>query len=277
MKGKILMDAKDYHSREAIGSSLLKSIHTKTIHHAIKEEFDNTKDNIVLGNYVHALVLEPETVGRDFAILPEVDGRTKEGKAIKEQFALASANKTILKSDLAQKGAMIKESLLMHPMVRKMLAGAETEYSYFCDDPDTGLKRKCRPDIKNGGALIDLKTCTDASFEGFARQVGGLAYHLQAAYYLDTHNLATGEDLKDFFFVAAETKDPFAVAVYQLSADDIEAGRLAYKQALKRYSDFITRAKEVGEEQAVREFSYSQDITVLSIPYWFHDKIKNDA
>ena len=52
---------------------------------------------------------------------------------------------------------------------------------------------------------------------------------MQAALYLD----ATGKDF--YYIVAAETKPPFSVVVYQLTNELIEYGRNKYKKLINQF------------------------------------------
>ena len=67
-----------------------------------------------------------------------------------------------------------------------LLAGAEIELSMSFIDPTTGCPAKGRMDAfrRDAGAVIDLKTCLDASPAGFARQCLNYGYGIQCAAYL---------------------------------------------------------------------------------------------
>lgn len=268
---KKLMSSKEYHARPEIGSTLIKKIHAKSVCHAISEE-DNDSDDRLLGRYLHTLLLEPETV-HDYIIMPECDRRTKEGKEIYQIFLNSSDGKTVLKKEMHDTAIAMCVAVMTHPLARNMIIGGEAEYSYFSEDKETGLSKKTRPDYKKNNALIDIKSAADAGYEEFSKQAGKLGYHLQAAYYLDVHNEATGENIKDFFFIVAEKKPPYAVAVYQLNELDIDAGRQAYRAALNEYADYLRR-KNNSEDLSQYIHGYPPVISMLSIPHWYHNKIK---
>lgn len=263
-----LMSNEDYHKSEGVGSSLLKEIHNKTIYHAINKTYQETP-SMLLGRMVHALVLEPETFKNENAIGPEV--KTRNSKEWKE-FAAENEGKNLFKPSEIGVFKAIADSVLKHPISSRMLTGGEAEFSYFATDKDTGLLTKCRPDYFNGGGLIDLKTTADASFEGFSRQIGNLAYHIQAAFYLDVFNSSQGTTIKDFFFVAVETKAPYAVAAYKLDDLHIEAGREAYKNALSQYAKYME--EKMNNPDADVLYGYPCEIQNIQVPYYMLDKIK---
>lgn len=260
-------------NKDAINASLLKRISLKSLLHALAEEIEQTPA-MLLGSAIHCAILEPERFSIEYAIAPKVDRRTKEGKSTWEAFELANAGKSILTEDQGDTIKGMKESILSHEIASMVLSGGEAEYSYYVKDDETGLQLKARPDYRNGSALIDLKTTSDASFEGFSKAIGGFGYHIQAAFYLDVFNKSQSESYRDFFFVAIENKAPFALAIYRLDENHIEAGRVAYRAALRKYADFLSKGGNRDDLNSLRKFGYPSQITDIQIPYWMLDKIQ---
>jgi hypothetical protein len=166
----------------------------------------------------------------------------------------------------------MKAAIMSHDIAKTMVTGGEAEYSYYSTDKETMIAKKCRPDYVKNGALIDLKTTIDASLDGFARQMGNFGYHIQAAYYVDVYNESTGSSINEFFFVAVENKSPFAVAVYRLSPDQIESGRVAYRKALAKLADFYARGGNPKEPNTYRGFGYPMAILDIQLPKYILDK-----
>jgi len=52
-----------------------------------------------LGSLLHTMVLEPQEVTERFAVMPDVDRRTKEGKMIAAMFYEQAKGKTVITSD----------------------------------------------------------------------------------------------------------------------------------------------------------------------------------
>lgn len=272
---KLLETNDQYHANLAVGSTTLKKIANSSILHAFSSEFNQTA-SMALGSAIHCAILEPERFGLDFAIAPICDRRTKEGKEIFANFEAKVGNRTVITQDQAQDVIDMKASVMSHDIAKIMLTGGEAEYSYYAIDKETNIAKKCRPDYIKNGSLIDLKTTMDASFEGFARQIGNLGYHLQAAYYVDVYNEATGSKVDEFFFVAVENKAPFAVAVYRVDSLQLEAGRAAYKKALAKLADFYARGGNPKEPNTLRGFGYPMAIIDIQVPFYMLNKISND-
>jgi exodeoxyribonuclease VIII len=90
---------------------------------------------------------------------------------------------------------------------------------------------------------------------------------MQSAFYQDGVEVATGGFIKGFVFVAVEKKAPYAVAVYQLDMQGVEAGRVEYKRLLLDLAD----CKASGKFPA-----YSERIETISLPAWTAKEIFND-
>lgn len=262
---KKLMSNKDYHASEAIGSSLLKAIALKSLLHAVKTERKESAA-LDLGSALHAAVLEPETFNQEFLVSPKFDRRTKEGKAAAADFEALAAGKTVIDEDQMSDIRGMVDAIKSHEIASSMLENGEAEYSYFAKDPITGLDRKCRPDYFNAGALIDLKSCQDASPEGFIKACINFGYHIQAAYYLDTYNLANGTNIQEFFFVAVETKAPYAVNTFRMGAVELELGRKMYRKALDQYAEYLK------DQTQVLKFGYEKKINEIEFPLWALNK-----
>lgn len=270
---KILQSANEYHSNLAVGSTLLKKIANETLLHALTADKAVTRP-MILGSALHSSILEPERFTSEFLVAPKCDRRTTEGKALWASFEKSAMGRSVINEEEMLQIQGMKDSVLAHPVASMMLIGGEAEYAYYTEDLQTGLKLKCRPDYHKAGTLIDIKSTADASFEGFARQIGNLGYHIQAAYYLDVFNASQGTDYKEFFFVAVENKFPFAVAVYRLDSTHIEHGRIAYRKALTRYDEFLKSGASITDIQALRNHGYPTDILDIQVPYYILDKIQ---
>lgn len=263
---KILESNEKYHAnKEAIGSSLLKKIASKSVLHALASE-NKSSAALELGSAIHCAILEPEQFDRQFIASPSFDRRTKEGKLLAEQFESMAQGKTVITKDQLEIVKGILKSLGQHEIAHAMLSGGEAEYSYYAKDEETGLMLKCRPDYFNQNALIDIKSTRDASVSEFTRSCVNLGYQIQAAFYLDVFNKANGTNIEDFFFIAVETEAPYAVNIFKMGEAEIALGRNQYRAALKEYAN----AKNNPEK--IYEFGYKKQINEIVFPMWAFDK-----
>lgn len=89
-----------------------------------------------------------------------------------------------------------------------------------------------------GPTLWDAKSTKNASPRWFSRDAQRYCYHIQAAFYLDLYNAATGENRSEFGHVVQESFFPFAFRSPPplMSKRFVNAGRVAYQQAIDRYA-----------------------------------------
>lgn len=216
----------EYHSGEGVSKSDLDLLHE------CPEKYRYKKDNpteeqsptLLFGSVVHKLILEPEEFESEFAIIPECDKRTKEGKTKYAEYLETLGSRTgITKSDYERAVAM-RDAVMSNPKAEYLLTGGTTETSYYWNDSRTDVLCKCRPDKVNKGYIIDLKTTGDASPSSFSKSLNDYRYHVQAAWYLRGYEAATGIKPEGFIFIAVEKKPPYSTAIYVCNDVSAEIG-----------------------------------------------------
>jgi hypothetical protein len=85
----------EYHSKDSISASGLKMIAKKSVKHFLDRKFNET-DAMKFGTAVHTAMLESDKFYDDYYIMPKVDGRTKEGKALKAEHIEKAKGKIVL-------------------------------------------------------------------------------------------------------------------------------------------------------------------------------------
>jgi hypothetical protein len=213
---------------------------------------------------LHAATLEPDTFADRFAVGPECDRRTKEGKAAWAEF-LDSVNGrqivTAKKFDLAQAMGI---AINAHRDGSAALSGEGwIEQTFFWTDPETGFRCKCRPDfIRADGFVVDIKSCTKANFKSFQRDMVEYGYHRQAAWYTDGVKAGRDDLIPEplsFLFVAVEKTPPHHVAVYVADGGVMASGRNQCRRLLNR----------VAQCQKRNEWpSYADGVQMISMPAW---------
>lgn len=160
----------------------------------------------------------------------------------------------------------MRDAVMAHPSASALMkAAGAAEQSVYWRDAVTGELCRCRPDwwATELNLLVDVKTTDDASPEGFAKSVANWRYHVQAPFYVDGVEAATGKRPKAFLFLAVEKKAPHAVAVYGLSQESEELGRLEYRQDLDNYA----ACRKSGEWPG-----YGNRIQSLELPAWYFSR-----
>ena len=259
---KKIQSITEYHEDKAIGSTTLKAIAQKSVVHALSQTITQS-ESMALGSALHTLILDPETFSSEFLVAPKVDKRTKAGREEWAKFQEAAQGKTIINEEQLETVNGMARNILSHTEASKFLSGGEAEASYFAECPETGLMLKCRPDFVNKNSLIDLKTTRDASISGFSKACANFYYHVQAAFYLDVYELATGIKPDDFRFIAVENSAPYAVATYIFDSRDLDFGRELYKKALRDLKEYIDEKPETPHK-----FMYGEETRNLTLPAW---------
>ena len=259
------LDNADYHALSDLGSSGLKALAKSPAHYygayldPNRPKAESTAAQKA-GTLAHCAILEPHALDARYVIKPEGhDGRTKEGKA----WCAQMAGFEIITADQLLTAKRQSVALRQIPKIAALLSRGRPEVSAFWVDPETGVRCKCRPDWVapdgEGVVLVDLKTCQDASPEGFAKAVAKYSYHLQAAHYSAGYAAASGQRVKAFVFACVEADYPHAAAAYQLDDVSMQEGIDLRAGLLELFADCQRSNVWPG---------YSQDIQPLSLPSW---------
>jgi exodeoxyribonuclease VIII len=267
------MEIADYHRHSGVSKSHLDQVARSPLHYWARYIDPNRVPTeptpaMAIGTAVHTHVLELDQWDSRYAIAPEsIDRRTKMGKAEWEVFTTAATGRTVLSRADADQVMRMGHAVYSHPaaaMLLKQLPG-KAETTHMWNDAVTGLQCKCRPDwlTDDGSLIIDLKTTEDASPAGFRKSIANWRYHVQAAWYLNGIEQATGTRPDQFIFICVEKKAPFAVAVYAADAEMIQIG----SDAAARDLDVLATCKAANAWPG-----YSDQIETISLPPWMRPK-----
>lgn len=255
----------EYHASNGISKSGISLMLKSPAHYAARYIFGEQQEPtpaMEFGSAVHAFILEPELFAEEWVVPPKVDRRTKAGKQKWADFLAENEGRRLLpKEDLEVIEAM-QASVMNHPAAARLIDPAlgTAEVSVYWQDVMNEVLCKCRPDfLRDDMVVVDLKTCVDASPEGFARACANFGYHIQAAFYMDGISVAMKSHCRAFSFIAVEKTPPYAVAVYTLDQEAIDAGRLICKSALRQYAQCLRDDDWPGYSERIRE---------ISLPRW---------
>jgi exodeoxyribonuclease VIII len=266
------MENADYHRHSAVSKSHLDQIAKSPLHYWARYLDPNRvtpepTPAMAIGSAVHTHVLELDQWDARYVTAPEgINRRTNAGKAEWEAFEVASTGRTVLAKADAELVMRMGHSVFAHPAAAMLLAmPGKAETTHMWTDQATGLRCKCRPDwLTNDGSLIvDLKTTEDASPMGFRKSIANWRYHVQASWYLDGLEHATGKRPDQFIFICVEKKPPFACAVYAADAEMIQIGA----ETAARDLDVLATCKAAAAWPG-----YSDQIETINLPPWMRPK-----
>lgn len=266
------MENADYHRHSAVSKSHLDQIAKSPLHYWARYLDPNRvtpepTPAMAIGSAVHTHVLELDQWDARYVTAPEgINRRTNAGKAEWEAFEVASTGRTVLAKADAELVMRMGHSVFAHPAAAMLLAmPGKAETTHMWTDQATGLRCKCRPDwlTDDGSLIVDLKTTEDASPMGFRKSIANWRYHVQASWYLDGLEHATGKRPDQFIFICVEKKPPFACAVYAADVEMIQIGA----EAAARDLDVLATCKVANAWPG-----YSDQVEMISLPPWMRPR-----
>lgn len=228
-------------------------------------KFEQT-EAMLLGQLVHMMVLEPDKVSTYFVEAPEVNGATKEGKAVwhelycqyveqvpAEGFKMtiadiqtaitASTGVSVLSAKTFQAARLRADAILENRVALQYIQG-EAEVKLPEGFELFGLPFSGRADLVNfeDCYIMDIKTMADATRNNAAREIVKKKYHWQAAIYMEAFGI------NDFGFVCVDGNGE--VSVHALSEG-------MKNQALAEMRFYCERFKEAVQKPEL--FNQSQE------------------
>jgi hypothetical protein len=247
----------EYLSIPAVSASGLKMMARSMAHYAYTTGRPSiSSPSQALGIHVHGLILEPETYR--FAIVPEVDRRTKEGKQQHAEFVASAEGANIVTAEQHGKALEMRDRVMAQPYARALLEDGHSEVTATWKSD--GIPCKARIDRLPSAhqANIDIKTAADASEQAFANAAGRYKYAYQSDWYSRATD-ANGLGSRPMIFVVVENEPPHSVALYQIDEESIHAAHMRIDLLLEQYRE----CHERGEWPA-----YPREIQTLILPKW---------
>ena len=269
-----------YHDGPGISKTGLEHIARSPAHYQEarkrKRAEEEKSEALIVGDMVHAMVLEPWRVEQKFIIELEtapyvrLERRKNVDKETWAQFRAEHAGKGIVSRKHYDAAKTIAEVIQAHPVASVLLSPDDegpVEGTAYWIDPRTRRLCKCRPDKTPSRihAHADLKTAADASFDAFGRQAANLSYFLSDAMTGEGWKIASGEDeARPYIFVVVEKVPPYGIGIYQLDEPSRRLGMETYRKLMDVYSECV----EHGDWP-----SYPTHIRTLQLPGWaFYDR-----
>jgi hypothetical protein len=234
------LDAHSYHSSVDIPScSLLKAMLVSPAHYQSQLLASQSKSAARdFGTLTHALVLEPGTFSREYAVFSgKKDGRDSDFKA----FCVTNAGRNVIdEAELASARELADKVLNRKVLGRPfgdLVAEGIPEASLFYTDPVTGIRCRARIDLLHPEGIFDLKTTMHPTANAWTRQALSLHYDMQSYMYTLAVSLYQGvTSPPPFVFIAAENERPHSIGVYRAGGSFLENGGCKYQAALGGYA-----------------------------------------
>ncbi len=259
-----------YHNIPAISASGINTfLNDSPLHYWKHSPFNpNKKDfeptaSMEFGTLCHLLLLENEKFSSKYAIEPECDRRTKEGKEIYSKFFDEAEGKKRIKGETFTKALNMIEALKAHPAVFQLLKTGFAETEIFWKDKETGLDCKSKLDYARDGLVVDYKTTQDASKEGFQRSLVNFGYHRQDMFYRRAYKEKYNKDPIGMLFIVQDVNEPEAIGIYNVD----ENARMIAEQEIN-YA-----MKQIKERLETNNWSFTErKAQTVNLPAWYNIK-----
>lgn len=227
----------EYHSSEGLSASGAKQLLENPDKFRRKylmgfNPLDETRC-FVFGRAFHKIVLEGfSDFSKEFAVLENMDRRTKEGKELYKKITEENEGKTILTS--SEYSDMIGMKLVVD---NEGYDFGNVENSIYFEKCDFLLKSRpdsMHEDFVGDITLYDLKTCSNCDTRAFERDLVNYGYHIQAAMAVDAI-LSLGKKVLNYIIIAIEKTPPYFINEFEISEELIEFGRMEYNRAIDIY------------------------------------------
>lgn len=222
---------------------------------------DESTPALGFGTAFHMALLEPERFASTYVAQPDFgDCRYKAAKDARDAWRAEHAGRTLIAEDDLEAIRGMAQAVLEHSRARTMVRGGERELVCRWTDEETGLQCKSRLDyyIERRSLAVDVKSCIDASADGFKRAITNYRYHVQDAFYRSGLE-AVRAPVRHFAFIAVEKKPPYAVAVYVLDEEARAKGHARVRH------DMATLAKCLKDDVWP---GYPEEVQTIELPPW---------
>lgn len=133
----------------------------------------------------------------------------------------------ILKPGVFDQLALMRQTIFNDPTYSEKLTGAQFELS--CVTNGVKARWDC---VTKGGEIWDYKTTTSAKPEDFGRAAYNYGYWLKMALQSDVYEAEFGERPRRVVLLAQSKKSPYIPQAYELTSEQLQAGRDQYQYAL---------------------------------------------
>lgn len=186
-----------------------------------------------------------------------------------DTFYKTLGRKTAITADQLDTATKMKDAMFDNRAVRQLIGNgaSETPFCWF-PEGEQGIMRKAKLDYNRDNLVIEYKTTVGPNSEDFSRTIAQNGYHRQVAMQIEGSRFMGNEPRGGI--IIAQDKDQFDdIAIYALSAADIQVGNDENEAAFKSINERLARHK-AGDAKAWR--SFPEEIQPISLPRWYQRK-----
>ena len=206
------------------------------------------------GSLVHCLLLQPEEFALNYMIAPNLDRRTKDGKAEYEKFLEASNGKTVVSADDYNNAYDLVANAKENQVISDAVMGCKSFESEWRAEIG-GLPVRGFFDGEADDYILEVKTSNDAEPRTLINDFYKRMYHVQAGLY----NLVSEKPIK---YIILETTAPYNSYIAMATDKYVSAGR-------KRALDLIEGFKYCMENGEFHKgYEHYHGSISIDLPHW---------
>jgi len=248
------MPAEEYHALKRFSASGIKKILVSAQDFwkgswMNPEPYKDESDAMNLGSAYHTRILEGEKAFMNtYAVPPECDKRTKEGKATYAAWSAINANKKPIEEHLWKHIISAGERIESDATLKDYFHGGDAEVTVLWDDESTGVPMKARFDyIKQAKKkLNDLKTFSNSSGHDLERliptSIKKYKYHVQLAVYDEAYKMAFNEEPDiTLFFQQAGNVNNIVIKKFPQSTLMFQVGQIEARKGVEKFAEMYRK------------------------------------
>lgn len=278
------LENNDYHAlKNYWSSSDLKFLHSTSPAHFQNEYFEykttidderkripkkresNPTESMILGSLVHTMLLTPHDFQKEFFVMPDLNMRTNEGKARKQELLAANPGKLAVTDELLAQAQNMKAAIERNDEAMKLLSVGRKEAAFFWTCPFSNLNFKAKLDQASSQHWCEIKTTSEAAPDFFARHAFNMNYDLSLYHYREAVSRVMGCE-PPAFFIVVEQDAPYVTQVYKVGAGYWETGHQKWLEAVTKLATGIQKDEWPGY------FPATAGIPELNPPAWAINK-----
>ena len=266
------LEMKEYHSTDDLSAHNLMDfiLWCGEGSESEKNKPDKKTPAMLEGSLIHHMIQFKEYQSR-YALAPDVDRRTKAGKAQFAEFEAGLGHREAITQAQLDMANRCMDAVWEHPEARLFLENGKMERSGFCEI--MGVPVKARPDIdcshipasENFPALIDIKTrkVRAAEENAWLKDFYHTGTYIQAGLQILVWR-ELGYHVDEYFHLLVERGDPYCVNVIKLPPAWKSVCILQVHSAIEKWKSWLSNGCPK---------SYGLEMKTLAFPDWMDFKL----
>lgn len=211
---------------------------------------------MAFGSLVHCLLLQPTEFNNQFAVMPNIDRRTKDGKAAYEEFLSTTDGKEVITEEQYDEANNLINKVVSEGHIADAIKNCNKfEHEWHADI--NGLPFRGFFDGEADDYILEVKTANDASPKTIINDFYNRQYHIQAGLYAYVSK-------KPIKYLIIETTSPYNVVLADVDPAFTEYGM---KEAVKHINAFNVCLQNNMFDMGY-EFHMEEGHFTIGLPTW---------